>query len=104
MREKVFLFLLSAGVVIMLSLGCAVKDAASNTTAENQNLRFGVLFQSGAVLQRDIPLPVWGKAVPGSRVRCSLDNDSAVTFADCEGNFKLYLPPQKAGSIPLLKL
>ncbi|MBR2344154.1 MAG: hypothetical protein IKA71_00010 [Lentisphaeria bacterium] len=97
MREKVFLFLLSAGVVIMLSLGCAVKDAASNTTAENQNLRFGALFQSGAVLQRDIPLPVWGKAVPGSRVRCSLDNDSAVTFADCEGNFKLYLPPQKAG-------
>lgn len=84
----------------MLSLGCAVgsrseivKDRPSDAV-----LRFAPLFQSGAVLQRDMPLPVWGRATPGSRVRCRLGSDSAVTVTDGFGNFRLWLPPQSAGT------
>ena len=68
------------------------------TKPQKQEFRFASLFGSGAVFQRDTPLPVWGKAAPFCKIRCSIDNSSAVTISDDEGNFKLSLPPQKAGT------
>lgn len=68
------------------------------TKPQKQEFRFASLFGSGAVFQRDTPLPVWGKAAPFCKIRCSIDNSSAVTISDDAGNFKLYLPPQKAGT------
>ncbi|MCI5779089.1 MAG: beta galactosidase jelly roll domain-containing protein [Lentisphaeria bacterium] len=84
----------------MLSLGCAVGPRSEVAEGEPSggDLRFAPLFQSGAVLQRDMPLPVWGRATPGSRVRCRLGSDAAVTVTDGFGNFRLWLPPQSAGT------
>ncbi len=60
-------------------------------------LRLASLFQSGAVFQRDIPLPVWGWGTPRTPVRGTFDDCSTVTLCDNLGFFKFYLPPQQAG-------
>ena len=81
----------------MLQLEKASAKSRTKKTKCDGALRFAALFRSGAVLQRDMSLPVWGTAAPGSRVRCTLGDDSAVTVADDRGDFMLRLPPQRAG-------
>jgi len=56
------------------------------------------IFGDHMVLQRDQKLPVWGWAAPGEKVSVQLDSQSAVTAtADAKGDWKVELPPQKAG-------
>lgn len=55
------------------------------------------LFGNHAVLQRDVPIPVWGKAEPGNRIAVSINGQSAETIANTEGSFSVFLSPQPAG-------
>jgi sialate O-acetylesterase len=57
------------------------------------------LFQNHMVLQRDRPVPVWGRAAPGTRVSVSLSRDgaSAEAAAGADGRWRAKLPPQAAG-------
>ena len=87
MSGRKFLTLLFFGALALFFSGCAGKTA---------EFRFNVLFSDGAVLQRNMPIPVWGKAAAFARIRCTLGDSCAVTVADCNGNFRLYLPPQSA--------
>ena len=48
------------------------------------------------VLQRDRPLPIWGWADPGEEVTVKLDDATATTKADAQGDWKLVLPAVKA--------
>jgi len=62
------------------------------------------IFGSRMVLQRDRPIPVWGQAVPGDRLLISLGEAKAESVADGEGNWKVWLPAQKAGGPLTLKV
>jgi sialate O-acetylesterase len=53
------------------------------------------------VLQRDVPIPVWGWAYPGEVVTVSLEKDSAVATADALGKWSVKLPARPAGGGPL---
>ena len=55
-----------------------------------------VLFGTGAVLQRDMPLPVWGSAQDGEKVTVTLNGRSASTVA-VNGRWRVTLPPMQAG-------
>ena len=55
------------------------------------------LFQSGMVLQRGKPVPVWGKADAGERVSILFDKKSYTTKADAQGRWRMDLPKMKAG-------
>ena len=55
-------------------------------------LRLAAPFCDGAVFQRDMPVPVWGKAAPRKLVRCTLGGVSAMAVSDAEGKFRCYLP------------
>lgn len=61
----------------------------------------GSLFRDGAVLQRELPLPIWGRAAPGEPVGAMLGSNRAHTVADSSGRWRLALPPQAASAIPL---
>ena len=51
------------------------------------------VIDSRMVLQRDVPLPVWGWAEPGEEVTVQLDDgEKAVAKADDAGNWKVVLP------------
>lgn len=58
------------------------------------------LFGPGMVLQRDMPLPVWGRAGPGERVRVEFGSASADAVADEAGRWKALLPALAASAEP----
>ena len=56
------------------------------------------LFQDGAVLQRDLPVPVWGRADAGSQVTVSFAGQSQTATADSGGAWKVTLKPMPASA------
>ncbi len=50
-------------------------------------------FASHMVLQREMPVPLWGKAEPGETVQVSFAGQSRTTQADKEGNWRILLDP-----------
>jgi len=55
------------------------------------------LFQSGMVLQREKPIPIWGKADAGEQVTVTFRKKQYSATADANGNWRIDLPKQKAG-------
>ena len=60
-------------------------------------MRLGTLFSDGAVLQRNMPVAVWGETVPGLLVQAGIAGQAAFARASSSGEFKLDLPPMEAG-------
>ena len=60
-------------------------------------LRFNSLFSDHAVLQRDIPIPVYGYAPPHSFVTIGFNGFWTHAMAAENGSFRAILPPQEAG-------
>ena len=63
-----------------------------------------VLFTEGAVLQREIAIPVWGTADPGEKVSVEFNGQSLTTVADGSGNWIVKLNAVKAGGPYVLKI
>lgn len=60
-------------------------------------LQLSNLFTDHAVLQRNMPVPVWGWAAPGECVTIRLNRVETTGRADDAGFFRLRLEPQEAG-------
>lgn len=62
-------------------------------------LSLGGMFTDHAVIQRDKPIAVWGKAAPGSKVTVMFGgpDHSQTATADADGNWHVNLPAMKAG-------
>jgi len=55
------------------------------------------LFADGMVLQRDLPIAVWGWADPGEGVSVSLAGHTVSAVTGADGRFKVFLPALPAG-------
>ena len=55
------------------------------------------IFSDNMVLQREIPIPVWGTAQPNEQVTVKLEKTVVQTITDTRGNWKLNLPKFGAG-------
>ena len=55
------------------------------------------LFQSGMVMQRGKPIPVWGQADAGETVSVTFKKKTYTTTAGADGRWRVDLPQQKAG-------
>lgn len=55
------------------------------------------MFQDHAVLQRDRPIPVWGRAQPNEEVEIVFAGNRARSRADAEGRWQAQLPAVHAG-------
>ena len=55
------------------------------------------LFQSGMVMQRGKPIPVWGKADAGEQITIQFNKKQYTTTADASGHWRIDLPQMKAG-------
>jgi len=67
-------------------------------------MQLASLFQDHAVLQRNIPIPVWGTGTPGEAVTVHLaghdekaEKITRMTKVDSAGRWSLRLPPMKEG-------
>ena len=54
------------------------------------------LFSDNAVLQRDMPVPVWGIAAPGEKVTVEFAKQKKVATADAQGQWKVTLDSMPA--------
>jgi sialate O-acetylesterase len=63
----------------------------------NAKLRLPQFIGDGMVLQRDVPVKVWGWARPHEPVVVSYSDSSYTAEADGEGRWEQYLPPQPVG-------
>jgi sialate O-acetylesterase len=62
------------------------------------DVRLPAMFTDNGVLQRDIPLPVWGWAEPGEEVTVKIGDQAKTATADAKtGKWSVKLDPMKAG-------
>lgn len=73
---------------------CALALSAVNSYAD---VRLHGLFADHMVLQRDMPIHIWGEASPGESVSVSFRSQKARTIATKQGRWSVYLRPQRAG-------
>ncbi|WP_207420505.1 sialate O-acetylesterase [Desertivirga brevis] len=63
----------------------------------NAQIRLPRLVADSMVLQRDMPLKIWGWASPGEKVSVNFNKRSISTVAGAEGKWLVKLPAMKAG-------
>ncbi len=63
-----------------------------------QPLTLGSLFTDRAVFQRDLPVPVWGKAEPGREVVVQFAGQEKRTKADKDGRWMVKFDPLAASA------
>src|ERR1700722_6019594 len=55
------------------------------------------LVSDGMVLQRDIPIRIWGFASPGEQITVKFDGETAGGVTDDNGRWLVIFAPKKAG-------
>ena len=75
-------------------LGGILVGLSSSSMAETKP---APVFGDHMVLQRDMPVPVWGSAAPGEEVSVRFRDQNKTTKADPDGKWLLKLEPLKAG-------
>jgi len=63
-------------------------------------LNLPAIFTNNMVLQRDMPVPVWGWALPGDKVTIKFAGQEKSGVADDTGRWQIKLDPLKANSKP----
>jgi sialate O-acetylesterase len=74
--------------------------AAPATTAPAARTTLPSVFGDHMVLQRDLPLPVWGRAGPGVAVTVRIGGAARTATADAAGTWAVQFPPIKASETP----
>ncbi|HZX25744.1 MAG TPA: sialate O-acetylesterase, partial [Telluria sp.] len=80
-----------AAPLVALAVGCV------NAQCQAAELELARIFSDHAVLQRDQPIAIWGRADAGSKLSLSLGGRTVSGNADAHGKWRLELPPQPAG-------
>lgn len=81
--------------VLTLALSLLVLSLASAAQAE---VKLASIFGDSMVLQRDLPVPVWGTADAGEKVTVSFGDQTQTATADKSGAWQVKLDPLKANS------
>ena len=66
-------------------------------SALKADVRLPKILGSHAVLQRDLPIHVWGWSEPGETVTAKFNGATQTGTGDRLGHWGIYLPPQRAG-------
>src|SRR5690606_34800242 len=88
--------LIHLAAALGLALAPLAQAQAQDTTAPAAPLLHS-LFEDHAVLQRDQPLRVWGRAEPGEQVKVEIAGKRARVRAGADGHWEASLPALKAG-------
>ncbi len=83
--------------LVALAMTGAARTAAAQTDTLASALRPARLFSDGLVLQRGVPVPVWGWAPTKTSVSVSLNGQTRTTAADASGTWRVTFPAMKAG-------
>ncbi|OAM88037.1 sialate O-acetylesterase [Termitidicoccus mucosus] len=81
-----------------LAAGLALLTLA--VTTASADVVFAPFFRDNAVLQREKPVPVWGRADPGEKVTVTFQSQKTEATADDMGRWSVTLSPMRASSTP----
>ncbi|HEX4070710.1 MAG TPA: sialate O-acetylesterase, partial [Planctomycetaceae bacterium] len=81
--------------IALLALTLSLTAAVSRCAAD---VRLPRIFGNQMVLQRDLPVRVWGTASPGEKVSVSIGKNESSATADEHGKWKVELPALSAGN------
>ena len=81
-----------------LRIVCGAVIAAGFAASAWAGVSLAPLFRDGAVLQRDQPLPVWGHAAAGEKIRLQFHNQFVETTATADGRWRVTLTSEKASA------
>lgn len=82
------------------AMAAAIRELKETDLAKNllpSDLWLPTVFSDHLVLQRDLPIPIWGTAPAGTVVQITLAGKSATTTATDDGRWKAELPALTAG-------
>lgn len=65
-------------------------------SSADADVKLASIFGDSMVLQREMPVPVWGRADPGEAVTVTLGDQARKTTADKDGRWQIKLAPLKA--------
>jgi sialate O-acetylesterase len=68
------------------------------TAVVQADVRLPEIFDNNMVLQRDMPVPIWGWAEPEEKVTVSFSGQTAETTANANGKWSLTLKPLKTST------
>ncbi len=86
--------------IFLIASTLAVIAVLSSSLSAAEKLTLGSLFTDHAVLQRDIPVPIWGKADPGSEVTVEFAGQRKSATADTDGKWIVRLESLPASAEP----
>lgn len=66
-------------------------------STSNAQLRLPRLIRDSMILQRDVPVKIWGWASKKGKIKVAFNQNSYKTVADTNGNWSVILPATKAG-------
>jgi len=78
----------------------AVVGLAIGQPAIQADVKLPPVLGSHMVLQRELPVPVWGTAAPGEKITVAFQGQTKTTEADKDGKWLVKLDPLKASAEP----
>ncbi len=94
-------FCLSLLIAATVAYAQQTAVAPAEKSATKAELSLASIFSDHMVLQRDMKLPIWGKAAPGAKIAVQLGETKADATADENGEWRVSVGPLKAGGAPL---
>jgi sialate O-acetylesterase len=82
---------------ILVSLGFLAILWSCEVPIPQSQVTFPRLIADGMVLQREQPIQIWGKGIPGEKIRASLAEAVASTKVLEDSTWSVQLPPMPAG-------
>ena len=83
--------------VVVTEVGVTSINTTTFIAPAATTFKLSPLFSDGMVLQRAMPIPVWGEAAAGQKISATLNGKTASTTADAAGKWMLRLPAMEAG-------
>lgn len=96
-KRNPYSFALASLFCLFLFVAPTLAQDASKTIPA---IEMGTPFVDGAVLQRDMAVPVWGWAKPGSKIGVKFADQTKNTTAGPDGKWKIELDPLKTNAEP----
>jgi len=85
---------------ILLAVAFGASDAGAPAGKPKPAIELGAPFANNAILQRQMPVPVWGWSRPGTKVTVSFAGQRKSATAGEDGKWMLKLGPLEANAAP----
>ena len=94
----------ASAFVSLLALMCTLELAWGQEAATAPSLKLAAPFGNHMVLQRDLPVKIWGTAPSGTQIAIEISQSATKVHADAAGKWSATLPGLSAGGPHVLKV